>query len=72
MDFVIGLLCTAKKQDSFLWLSIFLSKMTHFIFYTKTIDASRVAELYFNEIVKLYDFPQTIILDKDVRFTNYF
>jgi len=26
----------------------------------------------FNEIVKLYDFLQTIVLDKDVRFTSYF
>jgi hypothetical protein len=48
------------------------SKMDHFILFTKTTDASRVGELYFNEIVKLYDFPQTIVLDKDVRFTSYF
>jgi len=50
----------------------YFSKMTHFILCTKTIDASRVVELYFNEIVKLYNFPQTIVLDKDVRFTSYF
>jgi hypothetical protein len=48
------------------------SKMAYFIFCTKITNASRVAELYFNEIVKLYDFPQTIVLDKDVRFKSYF
>jgi hypothetical protein len=46
--------------------------MTHFIPYTKTIYASRVVKLYFDEIVKLYGLPQTIVSDIDVRFMSYF
>ena len=72
MDFVCRLPRTAKKRDSFFMVVDRFSKMDHFILFTKTTDASRVGELYFNEIVKLYDFPQTIVLDKNVRFTSYF
>jgi len=46
--------------------------MTYFIPCTKTTNSSRVAKLYFDEIVKLYGLPQTIVSDRDVRFTSYF
>ena len=46
--------------------------MTHFIPCTKSTNSSRVAKLYFDEIVKLYGLPQTIVSDRDVRFTSYF
>ena len=46
--------------------------MAHFIPCTKTTNASKVVKLYFDEMVKLYGLPQTIILDRDVRFMSSF
>ena len=72
MDFVFGLPHTAKKHYSIFVVVERFSKMTHFIPCTKTIDIFKVVKLYFDEIVKLYGLPQTIVSDRDVRFISYF
>jgi hypothetical protein len=72
MNFVLGLPHTAKKHYSIFVVIDCFSKMTHFIPYTKTIDVFKVAKLYFDEIVKFYGLPQTIVSDRDVRFISYF
>jgi hypothetical protein len=72
MDFVLELPRTIKKHDSFFVVVNHFSKMTHFIPCTKTTNTSRVVKLYFDEIVKLYGLPQTIVSDIDVRFMSYF
>ena len=68
---MLGLPCTFRKHDSILVAIDRFSTIAHFLPHSKTFDSSKIAKLYFDEIVKLYGLP-TIVFDRDVRFMSYF
>ena len=71
MDFVLGVPKIARKHDSILVADRF-SKIAHFLLCSKISDASRIATIYFDEVVRLHGLPKIIVSDRDVKFTSYF
>ncbi|GAU50199.1 hypothetical protein TSUD_408870 [Trifolium subterraneum] len=72
MDFVTGLPRNQKGEDS-IWVIIDrLTKSTHFIAVKSTYKASRYAEIFLEEIVKLHGVPLSIVSDRDPTFTSHF
>jgi len=46
--------------------------MVHFIHYKKTMNVISVTRIFFKEIVRLHDVPNSITCDIDNRFFSYF
>ena len=72
MDFLVGLPLTGRKHDS-VWVMVDrLTKSAHFLPVRTDYSLDKLAELYIEEIFRLYGIPVSIISDKDPRFTSRF
>ncbi|KAA0035748.1 pol protein [Cucumis melo var. makuwa] len=72
MDFIIGLPRTLRGF-TVIWVVVDrLTKSAHFVPGKSTYTASKWAQLYMSEIVRLHGVPVSIVSDRDARFTSKF
>ncbi|KAA0033011.1 ty3-gypsy retrotransposon protein [Cucumis melo var. makuwa] len=72
MDFIMGLPRTLRAF-TVIWVVVDkLTKSAHFIPGKSTYTASKWAQLYMSEIVRLHGVPVSIVSDRDARFTFKF
>ncbi|KAL0551316.1 hypothetical protein IC582_010402 [Cucumis melo] len=72
MDFITGLPRTLRGF-TVIWVVVDrLTKSAHFVPGKSTYTASKWAQLYMSEIVRLHGVPLSIVSDRDARFTSKF
>jgi hypothetical protein len=72
MDFVGPLPKTSSEHDFLLVVVDKFSKTVHLVACTQKVTASEVALLVYDHVVRLHGFPETIVSDRDSRFTSNF
>jgi hypothetical protein len=72
MDFIIGLPTTEKGFDS-IWVIVDrLTKFAHFIPMKTDYRPHQYADIYFQQVVRLYGVPKSIVSDRGSQFTTRF
>jgi len=72
MDFIVDLPKSKNNNNSILIVIDRLTKMATFIPTRKEITTKQTAELIFNNIVARYGYPESIVSDRDPKFTSLF
>jgi hypothetical protein len=72
MDLLIDFSKTASGSDAVVVFVDRLSKMIHEVATTKSVTAERLPRIYDDAVFKHHDIPDSIVSDRDPRFTSPF
>ena len=72
MDFILGLPRSRKGRDYIFVILDRFFKMTHFITFHKTDDATNITDLFLIKVIQLHGLPRSIVSHWDVKFLSYF
>jgi hypothetical protein len=72
MDFIVGLPTMEKGFDSIWVIMDSLTKSTHFIPVKSNYHPHNYAHIYFQQVVRLYGVPKSIISDRGPQFIAHF
>jgi hypothetical protein len=72
MDFITGLLRSAKQNDVIIAVVEKLSKSAHFIPIKSTCKAIDIYNIFIKEIFRVHGMPRDTISDRDTKFSSIF
>jgi hypothetical protein len=72
MDLITQLPRSRSGNDAIVVFVDKLTKMVHYVATTTTVTAPQLAELFMREVVRLHGVPESILSDRDPRFTANF
>lgn len=72
MDFIVQLPVTRNGNDAIIVIVDKLSKLATYIATTSNVTAQQVAQLVFQHIVRHHGVPESIVSDRDSKFTSMF
>ena len=72
MDLITQLPRSRSGNDAIVVFVDKLTKMVHYVATTTTVTAPRLADLFLREVVRLHGVPESILSDRDPRFTANF
>ncbi|MCO5607289.1 hypothetical protein L7F22_061482 [Adiantum nelumboides] len=70
MDFIFDLPRTQSGHDGIWTIIDRFSKQAHFVLVKKTVKPDHLARLFVAQIFRLHGMPETIVSDRDPRFTS--
>jgi len=72
MDLITQLPRTRSGNDAIVVFVDKLTKMVHYAATTTTVSAPQLASIFMREVVRLHGVPESILSDRDPRFTSHF
>ena len=72
MDLIIALPRSRSGKDAIVVFVCKLTKMVHYVATTTNVTAPELADIFMREVVRLHGVPESILSDRDPRFTAHF